>query len=250
MGLAASSAGGRSSDRRAAPQAMHETAAGGGDQHYGMEEWLSNRTAGQHLPISLATAGDKGKKKQSASTTADAEGDSAQQGRVRDDTFVDSREIVSGTGQLMLFQLPACSPAPDMGTTPVDTSAAGTGSTGLLEGSLAATVAAADGERVLDLDTFRTLQEQRQRDQQQAQQAHRWPVGAEGLLGRLRVHASGKTSLLVNGTVWQAMASSYRPGQLGGGGGQQRVVAIDADHQQSFDLGPLASHCVFTPSHL
>lgn len=223
------------------------TNVSGEEQHHGLEELVRNRTAGQHLPISLSVASDTRKKRQPAGTAVGTKDDDrSQQDPVVDDTFVDSREIVNSTGQLMLFQLPACLPIPAVGASAELGTIGTSGSTGLLEGPLAAV--SGEGEKILDLDTFQTIQEQQRRSQQQASQVPKWPVGAEGLLGRLRVHASGRVSLLINEVVWRAMASSYRLEEAGGG--QQRVVAIDTDYQQSFDLGPLTSHCVFIPDHL
>lgn len=254
----------------ATPMTRSTLATDEGDQHhYGIDELLKDRTAHQHLPISLVatTGGRIGKKEQKKDKAIEDESDGARgkvpavskipetdQERIVDDSFVDSRELLNGAGTLMLFQLPACAPVPAMGLSSSEMPNTSIGNSGLLEGPLAtataapATTTAMEGDKVVDIETFKTLQEQQWRDQQIARQAHKWPIGAEGLLGRLRVHASGKITLLINDTVWQAVASSYRPGHSGSG--QQRVVAIDADYHQSFDLGPLTSHYVFIPDPL
>lgn len=220
-----------------------------------MDELLGDRIAHRHLPLSLvATTGDRDGKKEKGSI--DSKIPETHQEPVADDAFVDSRELLNETGQLMLFQLPACVPVPIVrGVSPSSSAAVemspstGLNPSSLLEGPLAATTLIVEGgDKAVDIETFKTIQEQQWRDQQLARQAHKWPIGAEGRLGRLRVHASGKVTLLINNTVWQAVASSYHPGKTGSG--QQRVVAIDADYHQSFDLGSLTSHYVFIPDPL
>jgi hypothetical protein len=169
-----------------------------------LEEYLSKRTIGKHLPITLANNVPEG------------------------DTVITDDVYVKGDlceGKLLLFQLPSCLPTPpddnlQPAITPIAPSLLGVG----------------EQERAMDIETFNSLQ-----SPNIPTPSSTW--NSEGLYGKLRVHRSGRMSLLVNGQVMEAAPSTVQSGLMG----IRRAVAIDADYEQSFDVGTVAETVVFVP---
>lgn len=170
---------------------------------------------------------------------------------IQDDDYIDgaaflaSSAPINGTGPWWLMQLPS-SILPKM-------QGEGIPSTPL---NPTVTIPIKGGEReeeAIDIESFKSLQEAATANQQQ--RTTRWPINCQGQLGKLRVHASGRISLILGDeTSLTAMPSSFTTSIQGkvtpSLAGQQRAVAIDADYQQSFDLGPIQHKLIFIPTNL
>ena len=167
-----------------------------------LENYLTNRTIGDHLPVSLAGNGCD---------------------RVGPESVGFAR---LQPGKLMLFQLPACMPAPADDGNAVTTP------------TVSSPLSAGEEERAMDIEAFRSLQTT------DLQHKPSWPANAEGYYGKLRIHASGRMTLQVDDQTMEATPSTVRADVMG----VRRAVAIDPDYEQSFDMGPVEEALIFVPS--
>lgn len=207
-----------------------QTTLRGRDETEDIDEYFANREHEENLPITLssvskASKGDPEKSENSVEEKTNA--------AIADDVYRNGGCELLIPGKLMLFQLPACLP-------PLQCE-----DDALAESSKVAPMSSLLGEekeRVLDLETFKSNQEALEA-QQLARSQSQWPLNAEGHYGKLRVHASGRLSLLINGQAYTALPSTTCPDVMG----TQRAVAIDTEYGQSFDLGTIQQSLLFTP---
>ena len=202
-----------------------------------LDELILSSVPGQHPPVSLCHHHKKEKlKRDQSKSTISTEA----HGQLDDDMFIDREEILAH-GRLHLFQLPACMPFPLAEPLSSNNSVAMRNTDSLLE------LEKGEGcmkEQAMDIEAFKAIQEAN--DNSDNGKSYSWPVSAEGFYGKLRVHASGRISLLVNGATCRVLPSSSS--SFHSGSSSQRVVAIDSDYQQSFDLGSISSQFVFVPT--
>ena len=86
-----------------------------------------------------------------------------------------------------------------------------------------------------------------EQEEQAPQEQQPFPEGAEGLYGKLLVHASGKVSLEIDGIRF-ALEAGEDPADLPHVTACQSVLAIDPEYEQSFELGQINHTFVASPS--
>lgn len=235
----------RSSGNLARPPRSHEessrrAAQGDEDDSLDIEKTLSssgNRSLHEHFPITLLGMGasdDAGIKADPMAGTAEP----SVRSHIADQEYVEGGNELLQPGRLMIWQLPGCIPVPlaseQSNKEDVMASLLTTGPTGSHE-----------AEKTIDLAAFQAAQKL----VQDSQPASGWPATADGLYGKVRIHASGRISLcLASGlptspSLYHAVSSSVRSDLTG----IRRAVAIDAEYGQSFDLGSLDGQLVFVP---
>jgi len=156
---------------------------------------------------------------------------------LRDSQMEDGAELFE-SGRLVLIQLPlglleAIRPQADS-KGPTEPS----GPSSLLAGK-----EGEQAEKTIDLETHNKAREAREAEEAAKRSARLWPTAAEGRYGKLRVYKSGRVTMLVNGLELEASPSAVSADISG----MQRIVAIDSDYGQSFDLGSVDRQLVFAP---
>lgn len=221
-----------------------------GEEEPGMD-WATllrrDQSSADHLPVNLLCLEDDGGRQGKKGTKMGGD-DSLSLGApkdsqrsIKDDQFIEGVQDLLEPQHLLLLQLPDCLPAINDGSDkvrPGEGVSAGPGVASLLS--------VGEKEKVVDLETFLTAAGA---DEQRAKGAATgastaWPSSAEGHYGKLRVHASGRTSMLINGQVYWAVPSTVKTAAREV---LHRAVAIDSDYGQSFDLGTVGRHLVFVP---
>lgn len=206
------------------------------DEKIDLDEMLSKRSIGDHLPISLLSLDDVQDNKKvdpGIISNPPCKDENHQMNLTTDDKYSCGSKILT-PGRLMLFQLPACLPPLAIEDKTLKPSIHQSTATASLLG-------VGESEKALDIETFKTIEAARA---EATQRSTSWPLNAEGYYGKLRIHKSGQVSILVNGRVYMASPSTVRPEITG----ICRVVAIDADYEQSFDLGTILENVIFIPT--